>query len=55
MAHYLVVIPATNRLCFSWRSPDMYLFYLGEPIHLAEGWDRAKIVVAIAASGYLYE
>src|SRR6266536_6384085 len=23
--------------------------------HLAEGWDRAKIVVAITASGYLYE
>lgn len=52
---YLVVIPATNGSCFSWRHAYMCLFYLGESEYLAEGWDSVKIVVAITAYGYLYE
>src|ERR1700756_2711711 len=55
MDHYLVVIPVTNRSQFSWHLLDMCLLFLGESEYLAEGWDSAKIVVAITASGYLYE
>ena len=55
MSTCLVVIPATKRVCFCWRPPYMYLFCLGESGQLAEREDSAKIVVAIPASGYLYE
>jgi hypothetical protein len=55
MDHYLVVIPATSRSCFSWCLPDMCLLCQEEAERLAENWDSLKIVVAITASGYLYE
>jgi hypothetical protein len=54
MGHYLFVTPATTRTYCPWDPLFMYLFCLGEFEHLAEGWDKVKIVVAITASGCLY-
>jgi len=46
----VVVIPATESAHCSWTRRIMYLFFLAEAEHLAEGQDSRKIVVATTAS-----